>query len=1142
MREQVHNHVRWPPSPDGDAGATSKPCFITVAVLHRPDHPAVAPIMITRLRCLWLAVSVGLLVFGGVCDESAVAADPPKRNTLDVGTARLLDALEERQMPDVVLWVLKRLEDDPQASPEFKKEVPFRRAAALVATTRSESNAARRAEVYDEAGRQIEAFLKESPEGERAIQAYLQKGNLLIERGRAKIEESKRPGQDAAKLRADALPFFVKAIEVLEGQVRKENAPIEKVTNAEDAVLKLLRGVDDSLKELRGDGGGDKSDADKNAGKEGKTASKPKKSARKPGATRLMANLEEQQDELRGLLLKTRLLIAGAYYEKSRALEPKSPEWLKALDESAKQYKELYQKYRTRGAGLFARYYEGRNYVVLGKRTEALTALADIRMLDGEGIIPSLRAKAINSSLECWLEDKKYDDFDERLQKLALAPLTPDRIDHDWLGMKYRAALLLEKRAAAIPDKEKAKRAPLLRDAKRLAMEVAKVNKDFGADAKALLTELGKQVPDDLEGGAATFEAAMDSARADLVAMQAQQAAVKQAEAAKDAAAIEAARKALAAERTKAIAHLRKAMPLAGADDLEALNQARYLLTYLFYEEQRLHEAAALGDFLVERYPSAKGSQQAARIAMASWQLLQKQSVAGWADEAKKQCVETAETIMRTWPDRPEAADAAVIAIAAATEDRSPERIIEILAQAPPTSPRRAEVLLRGGGALWREVQEKSRLDEAARPAAATLAGWRAQAAKAIDDGLAGMAAGTGPTVVNVAAALARAQMAMEDGDNKRVAALLEHNDFGPWTVLTVDKEELKPFKTGPLATPTATAGLRYFIETEQNDKAVLAMKKLEELAGGAGTEASAKLTSMYQAMGRDLQAQLMNLASGPTAGTPQAQARAAAILTGFEKFLEGVAKDQKLSSQMWAATTYLNLGSGEGTGSAVPKAKAEGYLDRAAAIYEGLLSKGGAEISKFEPSIRLKMANVYREREKWDEAQKHIDWILSDKKRQNTLDFQYQAAELLQQAGSKTVDKSKQADYYGKAISGYKRRSDAGEVWGWGWAVISNRLEQQAFAGSDEKAMEARRKFFQARLNAVKCRLEKAEALPQEREKELQKAYDYIDLTFKMHPELGGPDTRKAFDKILKEIEKRQNKPAKGVDGLKQAAEAAVG
>jgi hypothetical protein len=66
-----------------------------------------------------------------------------------------------------------------------------------------------------------------------------------------------------------------------------------------------------------------------------------------------------------------------------------------------------------------------------------------------------------------------------------------------------------------------------------------------------------------------------------------------------------------------------------------------------------------------------------------------------------------------------------------------------------------------------------------------------------------------------------------------------------------------------------------------------------------------------------------------------------------------------------------------------------------------------------------------------------------------------------------------------------------------------------------------------------------KAEALPTERDRELQKAFDYVDITYKMHPDLGGPDTSKQFDKLLKEIEKRQNKPPLGIDGLKQTAAA---
>ena len=446
--------------------------------------------------------------------------------------------------------------------------------------------------------------------------------------------------------------------------------------------------------------------------------------------------------------------------------------------------------------------------------------------------------------------------------------------------------------------------------------------------------------------------------------------------------------------------------------------------------------------------------------------------------------------------------------------------------------------MLRAGSGLWREVQEKSRLDEAARPPAATLASWRDQAKKAIDDGLAATPA-TGPvSAVTVAAALARCQVALEDGDSARVAALLEHASYGPWTVLNGPDPA---FNKGGLATATATAALRYYIEAQQTEKAAQAMKKLEDLAAASGAEASARLTAMYQAMGRDLQEQLTSLATGPAAGSDQAKARAAGILSGFEKFLEGVAKDPKLSSKMWAATTYLNLGSGTGTGSVVPKGKAEGYLDKSAAIYEGLLAGGGDEVAKYEPSIRLKMASVYREREKWDDAQKQMDWILADKRRQNTLEYQVQAAEMLQDAASKAADKQKQASLYGQAISGYRKKTAGGEAWAWGWAVISNRLEPLAFADSDEKALEARRKFFAARLSAVKCRMEKAEALPQDRDKELQRALEYVDLTYKLHPDLGGADTRKQFDRLVKDIEKRQNKPARGIDGLKQASEEAA-
>jgi len=1069
----------------------------------------------------------------------ARAADLERASSADIATEKLLDALDERRMPDVAIWVLDRIESDPQAAASLRAEVPFRRATVLVVLSRLEADPRKRGDLLDRAEREIDRFLATTPSGMLAISAYTQKGNLLIERGRSKLEQAKRPGEDPAKLKAEAMPSFDAAIKVLEGPQRKPGDTIETVSNAEDAVLTELRAVDARIAALQGDG---EPDGDADPKKTGR------KQVRKSAADQKeILELEERQESLRAQLLQTRLLVGGAYYEKSRALPEGSSEWKAALATSAENFRELYEKYRSRGAGLFARYYEGRNYAVLGFAEKnpderkkmidkALVTLSDLRSLGGDaGFVPVLRAKAINTSLECWLDAKAYEkkdfrDFDD-LVKHALASVPADKIDADWLGLKYHAALMLERRAEAMADASRGR--PMLQNARRLALEVAKLNREHAADARMLLERLGRSLPEDAAGSETSFESLMDLARMSLTKMQSRQAEMKQAAAANAAAELETARVAAAAERDKALAAIRRAMPLAGEEDLEALNQARSIEAYLLYDAKRLYEAAAMGGFLAERYPNARGSRQSSRIAMASWQQLAKDGPIAWRAAAKARCGDAAALIMRTWPNDAEAAEAAVVAIAAATESRDPKRLVEILDMVPESSPRRAEIGLRAGTALWREVLEKRRLEQGERPADEMLADWKNLASRAIDLGLAVPSTAAPPDKVAVAAALARCQMEIEkkDSDNRFVDALLTHPTHGPWTAAVGGDPA---FSTGPLAESILTVALRYFIQSDQLDKAQQAMDRLEAAAGN-GEEASARLTAMYLSMGRDLQSQLEALGGGQS-GSPEAAGKAASILAGFEKFLDGVAKrDRKVSSQIWVATTYLSLGSAAGSGSPVPRAKAEGYLSKAAEAYEGLLRQGGEEIGKFEPSIRLKLASVYRELGRWEDAQGHIDWILSDPRRQNSLDAQIQAAELLQAAGERAADKAAAEQYFRQAIAG--RTAGSSVIWGWGG--IGNKLARQTFSGADEKSQEARSKFFMARLNVAKCRLMRAEASGQERDKLLQMAANDVAITYRLYPDLGGPEMSKRFDTLLKEIEKRRGNPASGglADLQRQAA-----
>ena len=1100
--------------------------FVTAAFAHRCRFALNQQAAVARP----LAVIAGLLCF--LCGASGVAAEG---NAQATATRQLLDRLGERQMPDVVLWVLERVAADSNAPADLKQEVPFRRAVALLGTSRLESNPKRRAEILATAEQELDAFLKASPTGTRAIEAYTQKGNLQIERGRSKVDQAKKPGADAKTLLTEAAGHFDAAIKVLEGKV-KPNEPITEVTNAEDAVVAEYRAVRDRIKELKGGGGGDE---------------KPKKPKPRGGsAAKELADLEELEEQLQGKLIQARLMVASAYFEKAKAFPEGSKEWSDTVDASAKQFKEIADKYPAKGGGLFARYYEARNYALLGKDDlakskapgykpdpkappptqrldTAVGTLAPLTALESKAPLAiSLRAKAVGTVLDCYTALGKLDLFDKDQRAFALTNVPQERLDTDWLTLKYRAAEFLEAASGKLPPGEKTR---AFADIKKLATDVAKANKDFASEARALLAKIGKDAPE--IATEENFESFMEAARLSLTSMQEAQAAAKQQPGTP--AAEEATAKATAA-RDKAFDQLRASLKAAAPDtDINAVNQARYLLTYLLYERQQYHDAAAMGSFLLDRYPNAKGSRQAAKIAMVSWQRLQQQQAdAGWKQNAKEQAAGVADRIMQTWPAEPDAADAALIAMVAATEARDAKRIIGLVERVPAESPRRAELLLRGGTALWREVLEDRRLDEGSRRPDDETKAWKDEARKDLDEGLKAVQPGTAALPVVVSGALARCQIALDDGEPKVALEVLERPAYGPWTVVN-DPATDPSLGQGTFAEAVYTVALRCFIEAEQLEKAEEAMKGLERLAGD-GEEASAKLTAMYFTMGRDLQGQLEAQAKAVEAGDSTASQKAAVTLAGFEKFLDRLAaRDKKVSSQTWIATTYLSLGSGKDMGKVVPKEKAEQYLDRAAAVYAGLLKKKDDqatpqeerdEIAKFEPSIRLRMANIFKERAKWDEALEQIDWILKDPKRQNSLDTQVQAAELLQAAGLKAVgDDPKRAEELLKAaIVG---RKNAGSVI-WGWNGLANKLARQAFAGTDEKSLRSRTLFFESRLAVTACLFDRAK-LPgkpkEEADELLGKAATAISMTRRLYPDLGGDAMAARYEKVLKDIQKKQ-------------------
>jgi len=1073
------------------------------------------------------------------------AADPPAakpaESAADVSTRLLLEALQKAELHDVTLAVAARVAADAEAGAEIKREAAFRRAGALIGVSRTEADAKKRTGLLDQAQTALDEFLqKGAPSDRQAIEAYTQRATLLVERGRRKAEEAKKPGADAKALLAEAVTFFDGAAKSLEGTA-KPGEPITKVANAEDAILKLLRDVDAKIEGIKNAAKppekDDKGKDDKGKDDKGKD-DKPKPVRLSPQQQRELEALEEEQEDLREKLILTRLMAANVLFEKAKALPDKSKERTDALTTAAAAFKELADKYPTKGGGLYARLFEGRAYAMLGKNELAINTLISLTLLDQQvPLAYSLRSKSLATMLECLLAEKKYEKFDDSARKFALEDVSKLRgatLDADWLELKYRAAVLLDTRATALPEndaKVKSERMRLQADAKKLATEVAKANREFAKEARELAAKLGKVVAE----GEKTFAAVMDEARVAISTMQDQNAQAKAATAANDAAKADTARQAAATARDEAQKGLLAALALAGVADpmvgqideatlkdatIDDVNGARYLLTFMLYDGGRYEDAARLGGSLAEFYPNAKGSRQAAKAALSAWQLLAQRAEGQAREAARGQAVELAGKMMRIWPDADESADAAIVAIGSAVTARDPKAMLTVLGQVPATSPKRPEVLLRTGTALYREVQEARRLDESARPDQATIDGWKGAATKALDEGLAAIeaqktlpAGQLGPLAV--AAAVTRVQIAMEDGDNARAIATLEQPVYGPWTVVASGQAQ-----GGSIAEAALTLALRLFIQAEQFDKAQQAMDGLEKVAG-QGDDGAAKLSSMYYAMGRDLQAQLEALGSGADAGSPEVRERATRIRAGFEKFLDRVgSQTSKTSAQMWVATTYQSLGTG--TAGLTPAEKSK-YLGKAVESFEKLIGKkDDPEVAKFESAIRMRMAAIYQDLGKWKEAREQLDTVLATPKGRNSLDAQILAAELLQTAG-KTAAAEGRADEANDLLreAAGGRKGGAAEVWGWG--NIANRLARQGFSGPGDQAQRLREIFFNARLQVVECLLIRAKLPGKEADKpkRLETAKAAIALTRQLYPDLGGEASAKRFERVLKEVQK---------------------
>ncbi len=483
-----------------------------------------------------------------------------------------LDGLRSRGYHDTALDYLKAMESSPIAPPDLRQTIPYETALTLVESSREQRDLEVRFQYLDEAQKLLKHFVDSQASHPQAHAAQSQLGNLIVERARIKVEQSKSGNskvllQQANQLYAQAFKEFSS----LEASVSKQLEQIPKVLDTRD---------------------------------------------------KKQAALAQRRTQLRADNLQTELLAAAIREEMADTVADGSQQESTYLTEAADRYDAIYKKYRSRLAGLYARMYQGRCNQRLGKTKDALGYYGELLdQPDTPAAFRTLKTKTLGLAMECWLApaEKKYAEAIKQASNwLTSAPRNTER-EPDMLAIRLSLA-----RAYKMQADDFGSRDPRDTRAIKLSIELAKKHAKVVADepgklqleAQELVVELGGRQRESGHAQPQTFTDALAAAKKSLDAIGPATAEVskigQQLKRADDATReklqhdLDAAKTKLASVRSSAMDLYRLAMRLADQNTPPSeLNLVRYFVCYLYYLEQQYYEAALVGDLVSQRYPES---------------------------------------------------------------------------------------------------------------------------------------------------------------------------------------------------------------------------------------------------------------------------------------------------------------------------------------------------------------------------------------------------------------------------------------------------------------------------------------------------------------------------------------------------------
>jgi hypothetical protein len=1027
-----------------------------------------------------------------------------------------LDALREREYFDVALDYLDAAEKNPAVPAEFKTSLPYERGVTLVQGAKAQRDASLREKQREEGHRVLEEFVKNNGTHLLAIAARSQLGNVVVERAREQMKKSeKAQGGEKAALLGNARKFYTEALGVFEALATE--------------IGEKLKAYPASLDEKR--------DAKK----------------------------FEEREQFRKDYLQAQLLQAATREELAETYQAGAKEKNTALETAAKEYGEIYNKYRTRLAGLYARMYQARCLQKLNKHKEALGYFNEL-LANPETPEPFrlLRVKVMELAIDSWIDQKLYLEVVEKKDTKRPVALvesargTEDRTE-EFMAMRVKVAKAMKLYADELKakDPKDANIRKYLQEGGKLVRYAAKFPGPYQEQARSMIPDFGGATGDaEARPDPTNFAEARTMGKEKIDEMQAATILVRslpeKIKAVKDPAEKAELQKQLTDAQQQSTAAAEAAekylkMSLSFADssiDIADVNLVRYLLCYLSYAKGDVLEASVLGEFIARRYPDSQGARQCAKIAMASYIRLYSEKDPQNPDENKdfeaQQIIGICKYITDKWPNEPEAGEALNTLIPFMIKEKRLAEAQQYLDQIPKDSPSRGAAELKTGQALWAAYLEGSTqlrawenetevkpegVDVPARQK--ELEALKTKAKSTLIDGVTRMQASAEVNPVVATAVLSLAQIYIDTNEPAKAVTLLEDPKIG--TVTLVRKNDPSTQREG-FQEETYKTMLRAYISSlgvagtkadETIQKAREVMEALNQMVS-TDEKGQAKLIGIYVSLAKDLQKQ-MELAE-TSAKVPLGK--------GFEAFLGTVGNESKdLKVLNWVAETYRGMGESFGPATKGINPEAARYFGEAIKTYQRVIDMGKSNPAFLTPamatSLKLQTARTLRAMGKYKEAMDLFDEIL---KGQNMLlQVQIEAARTYQDWGAlpgKGMEENYQRAIFGaREVADPKTKQKKNNIWG--WAQLSKMVASNA---------QFRDIFHEARFNLALCRYNYAKALPAGTKKTEQFNYAKRDIAvmYGFYPDLGGDKWRAQYDNLLKNIQIALKEEAKGLAALK--------